>query len=78
MSGHDIAIRVQCHAGYRGEETPCRFDIGERSINVQQVLDRWLAPDYRYFKVRGSDDGVYILRHDVLQDRWELTMFAAR
>jgi hypothetical protein len=39
------------------------------------VLDAWLAPDRRYFKVRGDDDTYYILRNDVMTGRWELTMF---
>jgi hypothetical protein len=42
---------------------------------VAEVLDAWLAPDHRYFKVRGDDGARYILRNDVLTGRWELTMF---
>jgi len=41
---------------------------------VQQVLDRWLAPDHRSFTVR-TGDGIYILRNDVTSGGWELTMF---
>jgi hypothetical protein len=40
-----------------------------------EVLDRWLAPDHRYFKVRGDDSAVYILRHDEGAGEWEMTMF---
>jgi hypothetical protein len=47
-----------------------------RCIVVQEVLDRWLAPDHRYFKVRGSDGDLYILRHDPRADRWALTFFS--
>jgi hypothetical protein len=68
-------IDVECHAGHRGEETPRRFRLGDRTIEVAEVLDRWLAPDHRYFKVRGGDGDLYILRHDPLADGWELTMF---
>jgi hypothetical protein len=71
-------IRVECHAGYQGEETPLRFSLGERLVEVREVLDRWLAPDHRYFKVLGGDGDVYILRHDPREDRWELTMFEVR
>lgn len=39
-------------------------------------MDRWLAPDHRYFKVRGGD-ATYILRHDVTADAWELVLFTA-
>ncbi|MBI4715682.1 MAG: hypothetical protein HY760_07090, partial [Nitrospirae bacterium] len=62
-------------AGYRGEETPRRFTLGERPIEVEEVLDRWLARDHRYFKVRGDDGAVYILRHDMESLEWELTLF---
>ena len=41
----------------------------------REVLDRWLAPDHRYFKLRGDDGDVYIIRHDVHAGLWELTMF---
>ncbi len=69
-------LRVCCYAGHRGEETPRRFYIGERAIDVVDVIDRWIGPDHRYFKCRGSDGDVYILRHDATEARWELTMFA--
>ena len=42
---------------------------------VAEVLDAWLAPDHRYFKVRGNNGACYILRNDVVTGRWELTMF---
>jgi hypothetical protein len=77
-SGSLQDIRVDCHAGYRGEETPRRFFLGSRGVEVVEVLDRWLSPDHRYFKVLGDDGDVYILRNDMLADRWELTMFEAR
>ena len=78
MTSGDLTIRVECYAGHRGEETPRRFHIGSRTVEIEDVIDRWLAPDHRYFKVLGDDNGLYILRHDVMRDRWELPMFDAR
>ena len=75
MAGPFEQISVECHAGFRGEETPRRFQLGDRRIEVVTVLDQWLAPDHRYFKVRGDDGDVYILRHDSERQVWELTMF---
>lgn len=75
MNGDPLSVRVECYAGHRAEETPVRFFLGSRSVEVSEVLDRWLAPDHRYFKVRGAGGGVWILRHDVPADRWELTLF---
>lgn len=68
-------IRVECYSGYRGEESPRRFHMGERCVEIVEALDRWLAPDHRYFKVRGDDGSIYILRHDASTSTWELTVF---
>ena len=71
-------IRVDCYAGHRGEQTPQRFHLGERAIDVIEVMDQWLAPDHRYFKVAGSDGAIYILRHDTPSGRWALVMYEGR
>ena len=44
-------------------------------MEVKEILDRWLAPDHRYFKVRGDDDAVYIIRHDSATWDWELIFY---
>lgn len=77
MTSNQLTIHVECYAGYRGEQTPRRFHIGSRNIEVSEVLDQWLAPDHRYFKVLGDDGGTYILRNDVPANRWELTLYDA-
>jgi len=68
-------IKVECYAGYRGEETPVRFYLGKRCIEASEVLDQWLDPSHRYFKLRGDDKGIYILRHSTSEDAWEMTLF---
>ena len=74
--GEDIlTIRVECYAGYRAEQTPQRFYIGERKIEVSEVIDSWLSPEQKYFKVRGDDEGIYILCYDVNKDTWQLRLF---
>lgn len=75
MSDRLLEIQVECHAGHRGEETPRTLVLGARRIDVIQVLDQWLAPDHRYFKLRGDDGDIYLVRHDIVTQEWELTMF---
>jgi hypothetical protein len=70
-------IRVDCSAGYRGEESPRRFHWEDRSVDVAEVVDRWIGQDHRYFKVRDPDGDTWILRHDELLDRWELALYEA-
>jgi hypothetical protein len=54
-----LTVGVECYAGYRGEQTPRTLVLGDRRIPVAEVVDAWLAPDYRYFKLKG-DDGIRI------------------
>lgn len=65
-------IKVECYSGYRGEETPRRIHIESRQVEVIEVLDRWLAPEHRYFKILGDDQGIYIIRHDIELWEWRL------
>ena len=77
MPEGQLSVDVECYAGHRGEQTPRRLILGDRTVVVAEVLDAWLAPDYRYFKLRGSDGDTYLVRHDERSDTWELTMFRA-
>ena len=73
-----IQLVVECYAGYRGEQEPRRLWFGERSVNVNAVLDRWLAPEHRYFKLSADDGATYIVRQDNASRLWELTFFEQR
>ena len=68
-------VRDECYAGYRAGEALRRFYIGKREIGVSEVIDRWLDPKHSYFKVRGEDRGIYILRYSQLGDVWEMILF---
>ena len=70
-----LEVRVECYAGYRGEQEPRRFHLGGRAVEVEAIVDRWLAPDHRYFKVRGGDGDLYILRHDPRDEGWEVVFY---
>jgi hypothetical protein len=70
-----MQIKVECYAGYRGAETPRIIWFKSRKIEIKQVLDRWLDPDHRYFKLLGDDGGIYIISHDMNTWTWELTFY---
>jgi hypothetical protein len=48
--------------------------LGDDAAEVTEVLDRWLAPDHRCFKVRTAE-GIYILRNEVTSGEWEAKLF---
>ncbi|HXZ48833.1 MAG TPA: hypothetical protein VEG27_07410 [Usitatibacter sp.] len=67
-----MKIHVECYAGHRGEEEPRAFTLGSTRFPVVEILDRWLAPDHRYFKVRVQDGRTFVLRYDAASGDWEL------
>ena len=70
-----FSIQVDCYCGYRGEQEPRRLRFGMRTLAVAEILDRWLGPDHRYFKLLGEDGNSYILRHDVQSHEWSLVRY---
>jgi hypothetical protein len=75
VADDSLFLRVECYAGDRADTEPRRLFIGGREVSVTEVIDRWLDPRHRYFKLRGDDSGVYLVRQDTLSNEWELTLF---
>ena len=73
--GADVQVWVETYAGHGGVEMPQRFRLGGREIEVIENLDQWYGVQCHYFKVRGDDESVYILRFDAIRVVWELIMF---
>ena len=68
-------IKVECYAGFKGEQYPQRFILSGLVLEVKEVEDQWYSPSSQYFRVRAADGNIYILRHDQEQDRWSLDAF---
>ena len=69
---------VECHSGYKANERPLSFTLGDRKFVVKELLDQWYGPDYTYFKVRADDDNIYILKYDERKDEWSLEFFKTK
>lgn len=72
-------IQAECYAGVKADETPRRFLLEGRFLEVLEVLDRWHQveskpewPRADYFKVRAEDRHDYLLKHDLECDEWFL------
>jgi hypothetical protein len=70
-----MQVQVQRCAGHLGVEMPVRFRIDAREVEIVENVDQWYGPDYCYFKIKGNDGNLYILRFDEGRTEWELTMF---
>ena len=69
--------RVETYSGYKADERPLRFYLGERALEVIAVEDRWYSPGETYFRVLTSDGDRYVLRHIEAQDVWSLIAYRA-
>ncbi len=69
-----MRIQVECYSGYKAEERPRRLHIGERQVEVADILARWLTPEHRYFEVVGDDGERYLIRCAVVGNGWELIL----
>jgi anti-sigma factor ChrR (cupin superfamily) len=70
-------MRVECYSGYRAEERPLRFTLGDLMHEVLAVEGQWYSPGVSWFRVRADDGNVYVLRHDDAQDVWTLDAYRA-
>ncbi len=73
-----LELHVECYAGHKADERPCRFRRLQKDapvFEVQEVLDQWYGPGYQCFKVRADDGNFYVLRHNQVEDRWLLDAF---
>ena len=66
-----VTVDVHCYGGYQGEETPRRFRLGDRQVEIEAVVERWRTPDHRGFKVTAGGQ-TYALRHDVASGVWRV------
>ena len=67
-----VKITVESYAGAKAEEYPLRFHLEERIIKISKIIDRWLNPGCRCFKVLADDGNVYLLEYDENNDSWRL------
>jgi hypothetical protein len=69
-----MRIRVD---GRHGSESavPSRFVLGDHTVEIDDLLDRWYGEAFDYFRVRGRDGHLYVLKHVHDDGRWELSSF---
>ncbi len=68
-------LRVECYAGYKGDERPVRLQLGGKMVEVADVEDRWYSPGATYFRVLLGNGDRYVLRREDAQDVWTLEAF---
>ena len=65
-------VTVQTYDGFRAAESPRRFFVTGRKVEIMQIEKSWLTPCCRYFLVRGDDGLTYLLEFLEKRDLWNL------
>ena len=73
-----IPLKVRTYSGYKADERPVSFTLGDRIFTVVEVLDGWYGLEHAYFKLLADDGNRYILRHRMEDDSWEMVMMEAK
>jgi hypothetical protein len=55
-------IDVICYSGFKGDERPVRFRLGDVDYFVEEIVEQWYGPEAAFFKVRADDGGIYVLQ----------------
>jgi hypothetical protein len=73
----ELIVRVECYAGYKGDERPVRLHFREKALEIVETEDRWYAPGATFFRVLVEGGDRYVLRHEEAQDVWSLIGYRA-
>jgi hypothetical protein len=67
-----MTVEVQCYAGRKADERPVRSWIVDRDHLVEEIVEEWYGPDASFYKVRADHHGLYLLRHEMSAELWEV------
>jgi hypothetical protein len=75
MAGKKILenINVNAYSSYKANERPVDFRIGDMTIKISAIIDRWIEPDRDCFKVKGDNGKIYSLCWFREKDLWQGT-----
>ncbi len=71
-------VRVIAYSGYRGEETPKKFILHGKQMEVVEILSRWIEEGSvnratkRFFRVKGSEGSIHRIYYDDGKLEWFL------
>jgi hypothetical protein len=67
-----ISIKVQTSSPPGERLNPVSFALRERTFHIMEVVDSWHGSDHAYYKIIADDGNLYVIKHDLDEDTWEL------
>lgn len=69
--------KIRLNVELTDDGIPVRFTLREKRFAVRAMLDRWDGADHTYFKVVADDGNLYVIRHDLEENEWEMVLMEA-
>jgi hypothetical protein len=66
-------IEVSAYSGYKANERPQYFILGQKRFEVVKIVNKWYGIEHDHFKVLADNGKLYFLRWHRFSDRWFLT-----
>ncbi len=70
-------IKVQTSSRQGELLIPVAFALRDRYFQVLEITDSWHGADHAYYKVIADDGNLYVIKHDLDEDSWELVQMEA-
>jgi hypothetical protein len=67
-----MQLIVESYSGYKANERPVKFWVGDKPVFVESIEDQWRGIDAMYFRVRADDRNTYVLKYNESTDLWTL------
>lgn len=67
-----IQVKLESPVGSATAGKPVSFSLFDRIFAVREILDTWYGADHTYYKLVADDGNLYIIKHDLNADAWEL------
>ncbi len=65
-------IKVTTYSGYKANERPSSFTIGDQRLEVRDIISMWVEPEKDFFRVIAEDQKVYTISRHRKSDLWSI------
>ena len=64
--------QVECHSGYTYAQRPTAVYWQDERLGIEEILDEWLSPNARHFKVITVNRLLFELSYREDSDQWKI------
>ncbi len=72
-----ITVKVQTRSEPGALLSPVSFTLRDRTFQITEIVDAWHGVDHAYYKLIADDGNLYVIKHDLDADAWELVQMEA-